>query len=277
MADLENLKSNETIPWDIDFGNTIGELDKLEWDDPELEKAKRIIEEWWDTNQITKLTAELIDDKFAELVGGRIGLAWLRNLDKETAAKLVDLGGRSIDFFWLTNLDEGTAAELAKFDGEELGLWWLTNINQWVAEELARFQWDYLDLNWLEDINEDVAIALSQIKDKLIVSSDVMDKIEEVLIKKEEIEKDITDSIINGIREPEQAKKDNFQLTVDGQNTLWGWVKNYLESNYSGQKFDINGICNSIMENNGIKNAQTIPNGTALNVSVTRDIIPNAR
>lgn len=31
------------------------------------------------------------------------------------------------------------------------------------------------------------------------------------------------------------------------------------------------------MENNGIKNAQTIPNGTALNVNVKRDIMPNAR
>ena len=118
MADLENLKSNETIPWDIDFGNTIGELDKLEWEDPELEEAKRIIEEWDDTNLITKLTPELVEmlpNNSDEYEWHYLPLNWLKTIETWVAEKIANhfawFDGK-IWLNWLENIDKDAVKAL---------------------------------------------------------------------------------------------------------------------------------------------------------------------
>lgn len=247
MADLENLKSEETIQWNIDFTNTIEELDKLEWDDPELEKAKKIIDEWWNTNEITKLTPELVDELLLK------GDFW-----------------RHLELNWLKTIDVWVAEKLAWFWWESLGLSWLTSIDEFVAEKLAQFQGNEIDLWWLEEIDENTALALLPIKEKLWIQPKLMEKIEEELIKKEKIEKDILDTIMDSLQEHE----DIITLTIDNEHTLRGTVRDFITYKYPDKSFNINQICNSIMENNGIENDKTIPDGAELTVSISRDIMP---
>ena len=164
MADLENLNSKEDlarIPDNMEFPETNETIEK----DPELVKTREIIEKWWNTSQITKLTPELTDmmlksDKlYLDLAA--LDLHNLTEIDKWVAEKLVWYKGTRIDLSWLTEIDEWVAENLSKITQcDHIILDWLSNISEWVAKKLSWFLWT-IELNWLWEISVDVARALS--------------------------------------------------------------------------------------------------------------------
>ena len=165
MKNLENMnRENEIkeVPIGTTFENTNKELDK----DPELEKAEKIIDEWWDTREIKKLNPELAKNLLTKLQWvDELYLDWLVSLDEDTARELAKFEWNYLNLNWLDDLDKNTAEELAKYKWEHF-LLGLTDLDNDISEELSNFKWGRLILNELKIIDSDIAMKLSWFKAK---------------------------------------------------------------------------------------------------------------
>ena len=150
MADLENLNNKENLneaPLNTTFPETNERLEK----DPELEEARKIIEEWWDTKNIKKLNPELV-----ELLAMQYAKKGIRlKQDGQYDNAFLSLDG-------LKSINKETAEALSYYEWDNLELSWMTQISTWVAEALWRAKCLNLTLDGLVDISPEVAKNLSQ-------------------------------------------------------------------------------------------------------------------
>lgn len=206
MADVEAQKNlvdvnveDITNPRDIKFYRAERAVAKSnesnEKDDPEVQEAKKIIEEWWDIRQIKKLTFDLAEQLIQKYQWDELNLEWLTVIDQDVAFQLSYYKWKSLNLNKITSVDEGTAYRLWQFEWENLNLSWVTSLNErkawWLhlfgwkilrldsvtsldkmsAENIAKFEWWMLVL-WIKSMDNDVATWLSQFKwDKLVLEN----------------------------------------------------------------------------------------------------------
>lgn len=121
----------------------------------EIEDARKIIEEWWDTSKIKRLTWDLAEQLIAKYEWDVLDLSWLTSIDYEVAYHIAEFKWKTINLSWLKKVDDNTAFWLWDFQWEELILTWVTDLNERQARWLTNFKWQVIRLGELELVSMD--------------------------------------------------------------------------------------------------------------------------